>query len=109
MQHRALVAHEQAQQLDEAGAIESAGGAIGSRLDRDRIAHAGDRQSLLAAQLGAEHGARCAARRTVAEQPRRRAGGEARDAGHPPHGAPRGAAARIGEHEVRVRAPAHQP
>src|SRR6266487_2375881 len=70
MQHRALVAHQQTQQLDESGAIESAGGAIGSGLNSDRIAHARDRQSLLATQLGAEHGVGCAARGAVTEQPR---------------------------------------
>ncbi len=101
MEHRAFVADEQTQQLDESRAVETAGGAVRRRLNRDRIAHAGDGEPLFPAQLGAEDRARRAPRRGMAEQPRQ---GE-----HPLHGAAGGAPPRVGEHEIGVRPPAHQP
>src|SRR6267378_3793365 len=55
-QDPALVPDEQPQQLDEPGAVESTRGAVGRRLNGDRIADASDGEPLLAPQLRAEHG-----------------------------------------------------
>src|SRR3954471_16461123 len=77
VQHRALVTHQQPQQLDESRAVKGAGRAIGRRLYREGIAHARDGQSLLAPELRAEHRARRATRRRVTEEPGRALRGEA--------------------------------
>ena len=109
VQHRALVPDEEAQQLDEPGAVESTGRAVGRRLNGDRIADASDREPLLTPQVRAEYHPRGTPGGAMTEQPRRGMRCQARHARHPPHGAARGAAAGIGEHEIGVRPPAHQP
>ncbi len=76
------------------GGIEPAGGAVRGRLNRDRIGHAGDRQPLLPAQLGAEDRARRAPRGRTAEQ-------TGQDE-HALDGPARGAPAGVGKHEVGV-------
>ncbi len=94
VQHRALVADEQAQQFDEPGTVKAARGAVGCGLDRDGIGHAGNRQALLEAQLGTKHGAGRAPRPGVAEQ--------TEDARHPLHGTARGPAASIRKDEIGI-------
>ena len=101
VQHRALVPNEQAQQFDEPGAVKAAGGAVGRRLNGDRIAHASNRQALLEAQLGTEHCTGRAPRPGMAEQPE--------DTRHPLHGTACRPTAGVGKDEIGVRAPADQP
>src|ERR1041385_5447710 len=84
MYHCAFIAHEQPQELDEAGAVEAAGGAVGRRLNRNRIADARHGPSLLEREIGTKHGARRAARGDSAEQ--------SHHAGRPFHRPARGAA-----------------
>src|SRR5439155_13644295 len=69
VEHRALQAHQQAQQLREAGAVQGASGAIRGRVHGDQVPHARDRHAALAPQLAPEHGPRRAARDPVPHQP----------------------------------------
>lgn len=100
VQHGAFITDEQTQQLDQAGAVKAARGAVRSRLNRDGVADAGNGQPMLEIQLGTEHGAR--------GPPRSRVTKHTEQPGHPLHGTSRRAPSRVRKHEVGIRPAPHQ-
>lgn len=69
MQHRTLESGEESQQLGEGGAIQPAGGAVGSRADGQGIADASDGNLLFAAHLTTQDHPRRPPRHRKAEGP----------------------------------------
>src|SRR5438128_1555712 len=97
VQHRALEAHEQPQQLGERRRVQRAGSAIGRRPHGDRIVHPRHRHLAFAPQVAPQDRPRGAPRHDEPERPRRGPRGEATEHGRPPHGAARRAPGRVDE------------